>query len=200
MADGGTLMTAEEGGDRVAERPWERPDPETDSPGYHCESCGLDEFVLVSMSDQQQLVTRELGCSCGKTDVAAREEVQVTRAVTNTGSLDDEHRVTEDRNNDEVEEVDSEPQERETSCHDCIDEATPNDWISETDDWETVDGSERYELRCVHCGHEIEFGWSHPDRGGRIWPVECADFDPWQSWPEPRFVPAWNRRGWLRPT
>ncbi len=101
-------MTAEEGGDRVAERPWERPDPETDSPGYHCESCGLDEFVFVSMSDQQQVVTRELGCSCGKTDVAAREEVQVTRAVKNTRSLDEEHRVTEDRSNDEVEEVDSE--------------------------------------------------------------------------------------------
>lgn len=61
-------------------------------------------------------------------------------------------------------------------------------------------GPWRFYLRCDNCYREIEFGWSHPDRGGRIWPVEASCFNPWKSWPEPRYRKSWQRRGWLRPS
>jgi hypothetical protein len=54
-------------------------------------------------------------------------------------------------------------------------------------------------IHCAECDREIEFGWSHPDRGGRIWPAECADFNPWKCWPEPRYTEPWLAKGWIRP-
>jgi hypothetical protein len=53
-------------------------------------------------------------------------------------------------------------------------------------------------VRCEGCDRDIEFGWSHEDRGGRIWPAECSDFNPWNCFPEPRYEEAWARRGWVR--
>ena len=66
---------------------------------------------------------------------------------------------------------------------------------SETDD------ADRYAfyVRCGGCRREIEFGWSHPERAGRIWPAECSDFNPWKGVPEPRFTESWHKKGWLRP-
>ena len=29
--------------------------------------------------------------------------------------------------------------------------------------------------------------------------MECADFNPWLSWPEARYVESWHTKGWLRP-
>ena len=49
-------------------------------------------------------------------------------------------------------------------------------------------------VHCDGCDREIEFGWSHPDRGGRIWPVECEGFNPWKSWPDPRFKESWTKK------
>lgn len=51
---------------------------------------------------------------------------------------------------------------------------------------------------CAGCDREIEFGWSAPNRGGGIFPVECADFSPKGLWPEPRYLDAWQQRGWLK--
>lgn len=61
-------------------------------------------------------------------------------------------------------------------------------------------GPWRRYLRCDDCDREIEFGWSHPNRGGRIWPVEASCFNPWKSWPEPRYRKSWQRKGWLHPS
>jgi len=49
-------------------------------------------------------------------------------------------------------------------------------------------------VRCAHCDREIKFGWSHPERGGRIWPVEAACYNPWKSWPEARYRKGWPPR------
>jgi hypothetical protein len=63
------------------------------------------------------------------------------------------------------------------------------DWETERD---TSRGSEwlgawRYYVRCQRCDREIPFGWSHEDRGGRIWPADAACFNPRRCWPEPRY-------------
>ena len=56
--------------------------------------------------------------------------------------------------------------------------------------------SEEFYVYCHGCDHEKEFGWSRPDRGGTIWPVECSDFDPRKCWPEPKFRDSWIEKGW----
>jgi hypothetical protein len=69
----------------------------------------------------------------------------------------------------------------------------------DTDPWSGLLGPRRYFVRCESCDREIEFGWSHPGRGGRIWPVEASCFNPWLSFPEQRYRKAWRKKGWQRP-
>jgi hypothetical protein len=57
---------------------------------------------------------------------------------------------------------------------------------------------DKFYVNCAECDREIEFGWSQPNRGGRIYPVECSDFIPENVWPDPKYVNAWQQRGWLR--
>ena len=71
------------------------------------------------------------------------------------------------------------------------------DWFEREANGDEESPEPRWEIRCADCDHEIEFGWSHPDRGGRLWPCESLDFNPWKSWPEPRFREAWLKRGWI---
>ena len=52
---------------------------------------------------------------------------------------------------------------------------------------------------CDGFNREIEFGLSHPDRKGRIWPAECEDFIPLKCFPEPRFKESWAKRNWIQP-
>jgi len=58
--------------------------------------------------------------------------------------------------------------------------------------------SDEFFVNCTGCDREIEFGWSQPDRGGRIFPVECSDFNPGEIWPEPRYLDSWQQKHWLR--
>ena len=62
---------------------------------------------------------------------------------------------------------------------------------------ESNPGNDRFYVSCTGCDREIEFGWSEPNRGGGIFPVEWADFNPKGLWPEPRYLNAWQQRGWL---
>lgn len=70
---------------------------------------------------------------------------------------------------------------------------------SDGPEWVIDEESEEWYVRCCCCDREIEFGWSRPNRGGRIWPAECADFKPWRCFSEPRYYQEWKRRNWLRP-
>ena len=58
--------------------------------------------------------------------------------------------------------------------------------------------SDDFFINCGNCDREIEFGWSQPDRRGLILPVEYSDFDPLESWPDPKYVDVWQARGWLQ--
>ena len=58
--------------------------------------------------------------------------------------------------------------------------------------------SDEFFVNCADCDREIEFGWSEPDRRGLISPVEFSDFDPLETWPDPKYADAWEQRGWLR--
>jgi len=67
--------------------------------------------------------------------------------------------------------------------------------ISEQGSYPTGD---KFYVNCADCDREIEFGWSQPNRGGRIYPIECSDFILEKVWPDPKYVNVWQQRGWLR--
>ena len=62
---------------------------------------------------------------------------------------------------------------------------------------ESNPGNDKYFVNCAGCDREIEFGWSAPNRGGGIFPVESPDFIPGNIWPEPRYLESWHQKHWL---
>jgi hypothetical protein len=78
-----------------------------------------------------------------------------------------------------------------------------DDSASEPEEYEVFEPennpeSDEFYVNCANCDREIEFGWTQPDRGGLIVPVECSDFVPGESWPEPRYRASWQQKHWLR--
>jgi hypothetical protein len=63
---------------------------------------------------------------------------------------------------------------------------------------ETDRQNDEFFVNCQNCDRDIEFGWSQPYRHGLILPVEFSDFDPLESWPDPKYVDVWQQRGWFR--
>jgi hypothetical protein len=71
---------------------------------------------------------------------------------------------------------------------------------SEPEEYEMTEqkSNSEYFVNCANCDREIEFGWSQLDRHGLILPVEFTDFNPLESWPDPKYVDIWQQKGWLR--
>lgn len=203
-----SVLTAAQGADRVAERRKRvrrKEETSDDSPTYTCEACGGHGFEVNVAFVRTREFTQALrcGCSTAPNGIAARVTFRVTTShERNGGVLGDDHRVGWGDESGE-EEVDREVEEleRETCCAACLEGALPSDWDSEEDgiDDDVEVSDEDQFVVCADCGHEIEFGYSHPEDGGRIWPCEARDFNPWMTFPAPRYREAWAARGWLRP-
>jgi len=90
---------------------------------------------------------------------------------------------------EEAEEIETieEELDDQVECYNCLEDAGEQSWTTEVESSEIDEDSHEFYVHCAGCDREIEFGWSHPGRGGRIWPAECNDFNPWKSWPEPRY-------------
>jgi hypothetical protein len=82
-------------------------------------------------------------------------------------------------------------------------EMAEDDSSSKPEEYEIIEPvgdpeGDEFFVNCESCDREIEFGWSKPNRGGRIIPVEYSDFIPNEVWPEPRYLEAWQKKHWLR--
>ena len=196
-------LTASEAADRVAAR-WramtedERERFRDGDPDYTCEACGHHQFYMEWTETVSTEFENSVPCTCDEENEYAYRvvyrEILTNRVM---GILDEVHRLC-DEERDEVDR-DTEEVESEVQCHKCNEDATELDWESDYEDADSEIENDDFYVRCSGCNHEIEFGWSHPDRGGRIWPCESNDHNPYKSWPEPRYRDAWAQRGWLRP-
>jgi hypothetical protein len=113
-------------------------------------------------------------------------------------------KVEEDEENEHNEDKEDreEDEDREVQRGDFSD-FEDDDSDSEPEEYEKFESeadpeSDEYFVNCGNCNREIEFGWSKPDQRGLIFPVEFSDFTPVESWPDPKYVDAWEKRGWLR--
>ena len=70
--------------------------------------------------------------------------------------------------------------------------------IYEKFDTEKNPGNDVFYVNCADCDREIEFGWSQPAGGGRIYPAECSDFVVGETSPDPRYWDSWQQKGWLQ--
>ncbi len=169
----------------------------TDDHAYTCRNCGSHNFVVRREYEVVEIYVETTPCHCGSHEYAAEEHTENRTRMWNTYVLDDDHRFDEAIDSDDYGDTESQVVETKIVCDPCYDEASYSQAESELESSESED--QEYWVHCADCDHEIEFGWSHPDRGGRIWPCESSDFNPWKSWPEPRYKESWGKRGWLRP-
>jgi hypothetical protein len=100
---------------------------------------------------------------------------------------------------EKIEKVDEEDEVERGDFGDFADD----DSDSEPEEYEVIEQesdpeSDEFYVNCANCDREIEFGWSQLDRRGLIFPVEFSDFDPLESWPDPKYVKVWQQNGWLQ--
>lgn len=177
-------------------------DEEDEGPMFTCRDCGSHDLRVTSTYRQCTEWDEWIVCQCRarRGELAILQHYERWASIQETGLLDSDHRWTAD--DKECDDEDSELTAEETYCERCAARAQPEDW-QESDSWSitVTEDPASFEVTvvCEGCQREIEFGWSHPDRGGRIWPAECSDFNPWKCWPEPRFRASWRKKRWLRP-
>jgi hypothetical protein len=169
---------------------------------FRCKNCGCTDLIIEDEYTAVEEFVNTLGCDCedGPSDGIAATFTNVVRTqLSERGVLDEDHRAQEWEKSEETGDAETECIEHEVYCQECYESADQNDWEihNNPEDDETEDSE--FFVRCAGCDREIEFGWSHPDRGGRIWPAESKDFNPWKSWPEPRYRESWAKKGWFRP-
>ena len=166
---------------------------------FQCKDCGSTELYVQHEYSITEEIAESLECSCDEgNDFAAQKTYYVTTTYVDRMALDEEHHLADVEESEELDTTEEEG-DYEVQCSKCLEGAQEGDWVTEVESSDIDEDSHEFYVCCVGCDREIEFGWSHPGRAGRIWPAECGDFNPWKSWPEPRYRAKWLERGWIRP-
>lgn len=166
-------------------------------PFFTCKDCGSHILRVFWERTITTNYIEELECKCGESEsgIAVSKKYEAEESIEGWEYLDQGHRFG---NDGEEEIINSEENEeyKEIFCSECFENAIKDDWEIEKE----IEANTEYYVLCDECEREIEFGWSHENQGGRIWPAECTDFNPWRCFPEPRYKENWAKKGWLRPT
>ena len=156
---------------------------------FSCKECGSNEVLVYHNYD---LIRDYIEVN---RDELVVYEKRITEYWEEWGPLDETHRW-------EYEDSEKTGSDDELLDYYSVDEDDLEEYLEAAEAEiiiEVDEDSHEFFVLCAGCEREIEFGWSHPDRGGRIWPAESSDFNPWKSWPEPRYRESWRIKGWLRP-
>jgi hypothetical protein len=142
-----------------------------------------------------------LPCGCGQSPdgMAVLRDFYVERLYEDYGQLDPNHswKLAKRNNLMDRREID---EDFRLNCGRCFlnHDNDSTVWKTDLERIELKNDGVEFSVSCGGCGREMEFGWSNPDRSGRIWPVEWNDFKPELVWPEPRFKESWSQKGWLK--
>ncbi len=178
---------------------------------FKCPDCGCRQLVLKHYYTISSYYAESLPCGCEESDDGVAYERKYTRTTSSLECywLDDSHHFkerAEDYEDEDLEEPNEETDEENVFCSECYEIGIYDDCSIEYDPAEDEEETYDFILICAECDKEIEFGWSHEDRGGRIWPEETIKsddieepFNPWKSFPEDKYIESWYEKGWLHP-
>jgi hypothetical protein len=155
-------------------------------PVYTCPKCGHHDFKVEFTRSIIDKYEDTVPCSCSlEEDYAWVRTYENVQRVMDSGWLDEYHDIDWDFTYEKLDDNGYDTLDEHIACHAC---AELNYDLIETEhlDVEEDDGGE-WLVRCGKCDEEIPFGWSHPHRGGRIWPVHSTDFEDGRSWMEERY-------------
>ncbi|MBI4492477.1 MAG: hypothetical protein HY690_06760 [Chloroflexi bacterium] len=171
---------------------------ESSGPCFTCKECGAHELVVTHTYAVVAPYTASAPCTCGQASdgVAVERVYHLTIPYHEWGLLDERHQWTYEES-EEVAGAQKQEDRSQVFCSGCLEGIPADAWETSAGAPRVSDDSHEFYVHCDGCEREIEFGWSYPERGGRIWPVECTDFNPSACWPEPRYREVWARRDWL---
>jgi len=161
---------------------------------FTCGECGAHRLEVTVEYQTATMAQESMWCTCNPGTVAATRRVRRVNTWRERYRLDlVEHRLS--TRIGEPEKVDSEQESTEidVACEKCYEAGT---WSGEDDDLteEPIEklGSRQHWVHCRDCRREVPFAWSEKDTdgqgSGRIWPVECTDYDPRTTWLDPRYA------------
>jgi hypothetical protein len=168
-------------------------------PFFTCRQCGSRSVEYIAAIMTEDVTESSLPCRCGAADVA------LTRTVTRSMHIQGSGHVLKDRQPHEEERdiLDEEIEEEHgpVECQRCVNLFAGREDLWDVEEVSTTDEGDRdLTLHCGGCRREIEFGYSHESKQGRLWlDQDDRDFNPWKCFPDPRYREAWEARGWTRP-
>lgn len=143
-----------------------------------------------------------LPCYCENEETAVYRRERIVTQMQRTGYVTQgRHIHIEER--EELDELEHDVEDEQIACEACYEKygEQPHLWEETRSDVdEDYDGSD-LTITCNGCDREIEFGYSHANKQGRIFlGDDDFDFNPWKTFPDPKYIEKWKKRGWLRPT
>jgi hypothetical protein len=143
---------------------------------FTCPNCG-GHYLMVVTSYRTATITQEsMDCACSG-GVAATRRMRRVDEWKEHFELHGDHTWTDRIGEAKQLESVTEQDEIEVICSRCFETGA---WSGVTDDITEdpveVVGTRKHWVRCMGCDREVRFVWSGPE-DGRIWPVECSDFD-----------------------
>ena len=160
---------------------------------FTCKKCGAHRLEVTTRYQTSTIAQESMQCSCSPGAVAATRRVRRVNTWRERYRLDlVEHRLSTRVGEPENLHTDQENTEIDVACKKCYEKGV---WSGEDDDLteEPLErpGSRQHWVHCRDCKREIPFAWSERDLdghgSGRIWPVECADYDPRTTWLDPKY-------------
>ena len=133
---------------------------------FRCKKCGSRELYVEHQYSIIEEIMETLECSCrDEKEFAAQHRTDITTSYAERSPLDEDHRIGPTEETDTLD-TNCEQGDWEVLCHKCLSKAEEGDWTSEIESSEVDDDSVEFFVFCADCDREIEFGWSHPERGG----------------------------------
>jgi hypothetical protein len=159
---------------------------------FTCRECGSHRLKVIVHYRTATVAQESMPCTCAGEMVAATRRVRRVTTWQEEHELSLEHHLSERIGEPERVDVEEEQEEIDVACRTCFESG---EWSGEDDDLteEPIEeeGSMEHWVRCRGCDREIAFAWSEAGLdgkgAGRIWPVECADYDPGRTWLDPRY-------------
>lgn len=163
-----------------------------DTQYFTCKTCGSHRIQVIVQYRTATTAQESMPCSCNPDMVAATRRVRRITTWKELHELSFEHHLSTRISEPERHKVEEQDPEIDVACEKCY---ARGSWSGEEDDLteEPIEeeGALEYLVRCWGCDREIPFAWSEKGLDGtgqgRIWPVECTDYDPDRTWLDPRY-------------
>lgn len=169
---------------------------------FTCKYCGCNELLVKEYYKVAKSLIATQDCKCGGSENGLAYQSNYTLYIPGVDfyRLNHDYRFDEtaEEYQEEVEDPHIEDFNVNIYCRYCYNPKGCFE-VHEVDPLDIEVGDIEFYVVCASCGREIEFGWTYSGREAFIWPVECADFDPCNCIPEPRYKDKWLKRGWLSP-